>query len=73
MNRLDLSLSIYPVRYIISAINDYKQIAKISYKIDEENNKAMLTIEPIVSDFTTIKNELCNYLIALISTDSLQV
>lgn len=64
MRYVELNLAIYPLKYIEQAIHDYSSITKISYCI--ENNIAVLNFKCDLYKFEIVKNEFCNYVIALI-------
>lgn len=64
MRCVELNLDIYPLKYIEQAIHDYISISKISCCI--ENNMAVLNFKCDLDKFEAIKDEFCNYVIALI-------
>ena len=59
-----LDSRIYPIEIIKRGISDYQQVAKIKI-IRVTGDKVYCRIECLEEDFKIIKNEYCNYLIAL--------
>lgn len=64
MKCVELNLGIYPLKYIEQAIHDYNSITKISCSI--KNNVAVLNFKCDLDKFEIVRNEFCNYVIALI-------
>lgn len=69
MNCIGFDDRIYEIKFIMQAIEDYNNIASISYIFNESNHIITLTFKEFTLDFELIKNEFCNYLIELIATN----
>ena len=61
-----LDQRLYPSCYIEMAIRDYKQVVPIDIE-KQEGHATFCRVECPVEAFDQIRNEFCNYLIALIS------
>lgn len=61
---------IYPIEIILRAIEGYRSLADITYKFHKDNQKVFISFENFEIDVEKIKDEFCNYLIELISTNN---
>lgn len=64
-SQINLDTRIYSVSLIIRAINDYEQIANISYEVISDTCKIHLVFKSLSINIQKIIDEFCNYLIGL--------
>jgi len=62
--KIILDQSIYPINVILQGIKDYAQVAEIRI-VDQVGEKIHCEVICEEDNFRLIKNEYCNYLIAL--------
>ncbi|WP_313755960.1 HxsD-like protein [Tissierella sp.] len=65
-NQISLNRMIFPMDVILKAINNYRDICSITPRVME--NYVICTINYQEDEISLIRDEFCNYLIALINS-----